>query len=155
MTTTRTLPDGSTMTTVALACTIPGTPQQQGSKTRNAYGTMYEANRDLKPWRAHAITQLRAAWAGEPITHGVHVTARFVYARPKSHYRTGRNSHLLRDDAPAFKTSAPDLDKLQRALGDALTQSGVLRDDALIVEWVARKQWASKPSTWLQITSTN
>ena len=53
------------MTTVALACTIPGTPQQQGSKTRNAYGTMYEANRNLKPWRAHAITQLRAAWAGE------------------------------------------------------------------------------------------
>ena len=64
------------MTTIALTCTIPGTPQQQGSKTRNAYGTMYEANRNLKPWRAHAITQLRAAWAGEPITHGVHVTAR-------------------------------------------------------------------------------
>lgn len=116
---------------------------------------MYEANRNLKPWRAHAITQLRAAWAGEPITHGVHVEAQFVFARPKSHYRTGRNSHLLRDDAPAFKTSAPDLDKLQRALGDALTQSGVLRDDALIVTWVARKSWATTPSTWLQITSIN
>lgn len=143
------------MTTIALTCTIPGTPQQQGSKTRGAYGAMYEANRNLKPWRAHAITQLRAAWAGEPITHGVHVTARFIFARPKSHYRTGRNAHLLRANAPIFKTSAPDLDKLCRALGDALTQSGVLRDDALIVEWVARKQWASKPSTWLQITSIN
>ena len=29
------------MTTPDLACTIPGTPQQQGSKTRNAYGTRY------------------------------------------------------------------------------------------------------------------
>ena len=29
------------MTTIALTCTIPGTPQQQGSKIRNAYGTMY------------------------------------------------------------------------------------------------------------------
>ena len=152
MTTTRTLPDGSTMTTVALACTIPGTPQQQGSKTRNAYGTMYEANRNLKPWRAHAITQLRAAWAGEPITHGVHVTARFVYARPKSHYRTGRNSHLLRDDAPAFKTSAPDLDHLQRALGDALTQAGVLRDDALIAQWTAAKLYGPTPLVELTIT---
>ena len=152
MTTTRTLPDGSTMTTVALACTIPGTPQQQGSKTRNAYGTMYEANRNLKPWRAHAITQLRAAWAGEPITHGVHVTARFVYARPKSHYRTGRNSHLLRDDAPAFKTSAPDLDKLQRALGDALTQAGVLRDDALIASWAPVKLYGPTPLVELTIT---
>ena len=44
------------MTTFALTCTIPGTPQQQGSKTRGAYGAMYEANRRLKPWRAHAIT---------------------------------------------------------------------------------------------------
>ena len=139
------------MTTPALACTIPGTPQQQGSKTRNAYGTMYEANRNLKPWRAHAITHLRAAWAGEPITHGVHVTARFVYARPKSHYRTGRNSHLLRDDAPAFKTSAPDLDKLQRALGDALAQAGILRDDALIVEWGSAKGYGSVPEVRLTV----
>ena len=141
------------MTTFALACTIPGTPQQQGSKTRNAYGTMYEANRNLKPWRAHAITQLRAAWAGEPITHGVHVTARFVYARPKSHYRTGRNAHLLRDDAPIFKTSAPDLDKLQRALGDALTQAGVLRDDALIAQWTAAKLYGPTPLTALTVTT--
>ena len=112
---------------------------------------MYEANRNLKPWRAHAITQLRAAWAGEPILHGVHVTARFVFARPKSHYRTGRNSHLLRDDAPAFKTSAPDLDKLQRALGDALTQAGVLRDDALIAQWTAVKLYGPTPLVELTI----
>ena len=141
------------MTTPDLACTIPGTPQQQGSKTRNAYGTMYEANRNLKPWRAHAITQLRAAWAGEPITHGVHVTARFVFARPKSHYRTGRNAHLLRANAPIFKTSAPDLDKLCRAAGDALTQAGVLRDDALIAQWTAAKLYGPTPLTALTVTT--
>jgi len=139
--------------TTPLTCPIPGTPHQQGSKTRGANGTMYEANRRLKPWRAHAITQLRAAWAGEPITHGVHVTARFIFARPKSHYRTGRNAHLLRANAPIFKTSAPDLDKLQRALGDALTQAGVLRDDALIASWAPVKLYGPTPLTALTVTT--
>ena len=62
---------------------------------------------------------------------------------------------MLKPSAPRAKATAPDLDKLCRAIGDALTQSGVLRDDALIAEWVARKQWARKPDTWLQITSIN
>lgn len=145
---------------VLLACTIPGTPQQQGSKTRGANGASFEANRALKPWRADAIANLRdaalAQWghAGEsPITHGVHVDARFVYARPKSHYRTGRNAHLLRDDAPTYKTSAPDLDKLQRAVGDALTQAGIIRDDALIAKWSPVKVYGPVPLVELTVTT--
>ena len=78
---------------------------------------------------------------------------RLLAEAPPLPYR--RNAGVLKDSAPGGKATAPDLDKLCRALGDALTQSGVLRDDALIVEWVARKQWARKPDTWLRITSTN
>lgn len=137
--------------TAILTCVIPGNPQPQGSKTRGANGAMYEANRRLKPWRAHAITQLRAAWAGEPITHGVHVTARFVYARPKSHYGTGRNAGIVKPSAPYYKASAPDLDKLQRALGDALTQAGILRDDALIVAWNSAKVYGAVPEVRLTV----
>jgi hypothetical protein len=36
----------------------------------------------------------------------------------------------------------PDVDKLQRAIGDALTKSKVITDDARIVQWVAGKRWA-------------
>jgi len=79
------------------------------------------------------------------------VDVSFVYARPKGHYRTGRNAAMLRDSAPLFKASAPDLDKLQRALGDALTQAGIVRDDALIVEWSARKLWGTTPHVELTI----
>ena len=139
-----------------LTCIIPGTPQQQGSK-RNVGGNRFiEANKNLAPWRADAIAYLQAEWRGRgPITEPVSLDVAFDFARPASHYGTGRNAGVLKDSAPGGKATAPDLDKLCRALGDALTQSGVLRDDALIVEWVARKQWATKPSTWLQITSTN
>ena len=45
-------------------------------------------------------------------------------------------------------TKKPDLDKLQRAIGDALTASGLITDDSCIVEWRARKVYAEqgKPS---------
>lgn len=56
----------------------------------------------------------------------------YYFKRPKSHYRSGRNAHLLKDRAPTFPAMKPDVGKLTRAVHDALT--GVLyRDDALIV----------------------
>lgn len=36
-----------------------------------------------------------------------------------------------------------DLDKLQRNIGDALTDTGVIADDSLIVGWTAWKLWAA------------
>ena len=140
--------------TQLLSCTVPGTPQAQGSKRSLGLGRPFiETNKHLAPWRADAIASLRAEWGSEgPYLDAVKVSAVFVYQRPKSHYRTGRNAHLLRDDAPIFKTSAPDLDKLQRALGDALTQAGVLRDDALIVQWGrVSKIWGLTPETRLSV----
>jgi len=135
-----------------LACTIPGTPQQQGSKTRTPQGGMREANRDLESWRAGAITFLQRAvrerWAAPAtIGYAVSVEAVFAYGRPKGHYGTGRNAGRVKPSAPTWKASAPDLDKLQRALGDALTQAGVLRDDALIVQWMPAKVWGDAPET--------
>ena len=93
-------------------------------------------------------------WRGMPLTPLVgplEVHAYFVYARPASHYGTGRNAHQLKPSAPAMKHTAPDLDKLQRALGDALTQAGTIRDDARIVVWHAVKRWADIPHTYLTI----
>ena len=142
--------------TFLLTCIIPGTPQQQGSKRNVGGNRSIEANKNLAPWRADAIACLQAEWGVcGPITEPVSVDVVFDFARPASHYGTGRNAGVLKDSAPSGKATAPDLDKLCRALGDALTKAGVLRDDALIAEWVARKQWATKPSAWLRITSTN
>lgn len=77
----------------------------------------------------------------ELILGPVLVTATFTFPRPKSHYRTGKNAHLLRDDAPHYKTGHPDLDKLQRAIGDSLTGI-VVRDDKQIVAWNTVKSYA-------------
>lgn len=110
---------------------VMGVPQPQGSK--NPWGG--EANPKTRPWRGHVSQVVGEAWGATPILLGpVEVCVTFAFTRPKSHFRTGKNAHLLRDDAPRFKQGKPDADKLQRSIGDALT-GVVMRDDAQIVSW--------------------
>lgn len=138
---------------IRLDFTIDGTPQQQGSK-RVLRGRAVEANKNLTSWRVDAITTIRAAIAdkpGFPTGEPVQVKVTFTYARPRSHYGTGRNAGILKPSAPVWKTSAADLDKLERALGDVLTQSGCLIDDALIVDWQARKVWGDHACTQVSV----
>lgn len=139
-----------------LTVNIPGTPQQQGSK-RNVGKFSIEANKNLAPWRADAIANLQKAMTEqgvEKFIETVAVEATFTYQRPAGHYGSGRNAGVVKDSAPLYKASVPDLDKLQRAVGDALTQAGVLRDDALIVEWSAIKLWGETPSVDLVVMTT-
>lgn len=115
---------------------IPGTPIPQGSKSATRTGVMYEANPKLRPWRATMTTHL-TAWTGtwfgawEPYDGPLLVDVTFWIPRPKR---------------PMFQLPATpaDLDKYQRALGDALTQSGLIKDDARITTWCARKRYAAE-----------
>lgn len=112
-------------------------PQQQGSK--NPWGG--DANKNLKPWREALAAEAADVMAREglqPVNGPVKVTAVFVYARPNSHFRTGNFANVLKENAPFFKESAPDTDKLERAVGDALSKV-VIRDDARIAWWDAKK----------------
>lgn len=122
-----------------ISFTIPGVPQQQGSKTFNrSTGFGYEANKNLAPWRKDAIACIRDAKGDHegPLFVGpVQVTMVAFFPRPASHYGTGRNAGVLKPTAPTWHSSAPDADKVARALGDALTQSGLILDDRLIVAW--------------------
>lgn len=149
---TDTLPDLDAL----LTATIPGDPQSQGSKrvvpTAAGYRPI-ESNRRLAPWRVDAITHLQVAMppGWQPLDGPVSVTVEFVFARPSSHYGTGRNAGRLKPSAPVWKTTAPDLDKLERALFDALTQSGAVRDDARIVTGHRSKLWGPRSETRVTI----
>lgn len=139
---------------VLLQTVIPGTPQPQGSHVANPYGGgVRDANKKLAPWRAVAIATLAAEMRDRnPIVGGVILRASFNFARPASHYRTGRNTGLVRTAAPIVHAQTPDLDKLLRALGDALTQAGAIQDDKQIAQVVSRKTWTTaSPHTWLRL----
>lgn len=133
-----------------LTITVYGTAGPQGSKRHVGNGVMVESSHKVKPWReAVKYAALDVATAGgdtrPAIELPVVVSMTFSFARPKGHYRTGRNAHLLRDGAPRYPTSRThgDISKLARSTEDALVDSGVLHDDSLIVNYTRlAKVWA-------------
>ena len=128
---------------------VPGDPQAKGDKiilgAKTAKPWLAERNAGPKAnWRAHAADLARAARGERPLfDEAIRVTMTVLRLRPKSHYGSGKNAGALKANAPTYPTSAPDLDKLQRSLGDAL--NGVLwRDDAQISSWRVARRWGTE-----------
>lgn len=114
---------------------VPGVPVQQGSKTAYVVGkraVVTDQNaKVLKPWRARVAAAAREAywWPVERMERPVVVTVEFRFLRPKSVKR-------------AHPSVKPDVDKLLRSLLDAVTDSGIWRDDAQVVQVHASKVYA-------------
>jgi crossover junction endodeoxyribonuclease RusA len=125
--------------------TVHGTAAPQGSKrafVRAGRAHLVESSdARVKSWRGAVVDAALGAVA-EPFPGPAAVTVTFRLKRPKGHYRTGKNSALLRDSAPAYPAGTPDLDKLLRATMDGLTAAGAWRDDAQVVIVTAAKLWA-------------
>lgn len=146
-----------------LALHVPGQPHPQGSKRHVGGGRMIEASKGLRQWRnhitAHALAEtIHAERRGArwPATGPCTLIVTFHFTRPKHHYRTGKYAHLLRDVAPREMQVGPDLDKLVRAVGDAMTLGGVVIDDKQIMVIRAAKKWTTEPSyTTIQIEGTH
>lgn len=91
-----------------------------------------------------AATMAMDAWE-LPMTSAVKVLLDFRFRRPKSHYRTGRNERLLREDAPRWPVSKGlgDCDKLARAVLDAMNHV-VFDDDAQVQSLVVEKHYVDR-----------
>ena len=124
---------------------VAGVPVAQGSKRHVGKGIMIESSKQLQPWREAVIDAAQRAAGGHSFFAGVALDLSFRFPRPKAHYGTGRNQGKLKSTVPLLKVTAPDLDKLCRAVLDALTQSGVLRDDALVASLYAEKRYDPRP----------
>jgi crossover junction endodeoxyribonuclease RusA len=130
---------------------VCGSPAPQGSKSafRNQYTgkiQQVESSKKVKPWRQdvkQAAIEARDAAGWQTLTGPVEVHTVFYFRRPNTHYRSGRNAHLLRDAAPAAPANRAtyDGDKLTRSTWDALVQAGVFADDAQIARWTGEKRW--------------
>lgn len=122
---------------LAAHLTLTGHPATQGSKKGFKRGkkiVLVEMDPKLPAWRntikEAAQQQLGPAWV--PLNGPLWAEANFYLPRPKT---------SSFGDYPA---GPPDLDKLQRALGDALTLAKAIHDDARIVKWEASKHWATE-----------
>lgn len=147
------------MTTLAFH--VYGTPAPQGSKRHVGNGVMVESSAKVRPWRQDVKYAALAAHPAACSSDGKHfpkgtpvaVSVRFYLARPKSHYRTGANAHLLRDAAPKRPATKPDLDKLARSTLDALGEAGIFHDDSQVSRLAVTKFYADhEPAgAWVSI----
>lgn len=161
-------------TKVRLHLTVEGLPISQGSMTSiikgrwNATRTFFTAytrkdgmplvetvannDKKLRPWRKQMTAEMLDAWGGQP---WLELTDIFVSVE----FRFPRRAQDLRADgtpkprAPFYKRSAPDVDKLQRAVFDALTDAQVWRDDSLVVDVHARKVYADAPGVVVWVST--
>lgn len=116
---------------------VPGEPVSQGSmKTVTPKGgtkpVVIHSNKALAPWR-RTVAQAADYLVREPFYGGVTVDLTFFMLRPK----TVTRPHPI-------TRSSYDLDKLIRAVFDALTDSGAIEDDSRVVEVSSRKLYVSK-----------
>ncbi len=115
------------------------------------------SNRErLTPWRTAITTNSATNYPHEPYASACSVTLAFKFTRPKNHYGTGKNSELLKPTAEPrpITRSQGDIDKLTRAVLDALTDAKVLTDDSIVTALQSTKQWARDGTEGVHITVT-
>lgn len=133
---------------------VSGSPAPQGSKVQTRYGGLREASKKVGPWRNAVRTEVQFVM-DEPMVGSVAVAISFRLPRPKGHYGTGKNLGRLRDSAPIFPTTVPDIDKLIRSTLDGMTEGGAFRDDSQVVSVYAIKTYCSQdqaPGATITIT---
>lgn len=160
-----------------LQLSVPGVPVQQGSKTamplgrweQGKFGKIFKPYfrkdgmpltnvvddnaKKLGPYRKLVQSVAEEAWwPRDPLSEPLSVTIEDVFPTLVSHHVAGKRERELKADAPLFKHTKPDLDKLERSVLDALTDAKVWEDDALVVELHGRKVFGLDPETriWVQ-----
>jgi crossover junction endodeoxyribonuclease RusA len=123
--------------TTAFSFYVPGKPAPQGSKRHVGRGILVESSKELGPWRERVALAAHNAMLGQPLLSGaITLTLDFVMPRPKSAPK--------RSTPPAVKR--PDVDKLARAILDAITDV-IIADDSQVVDLRATKRLAELGET--------
>jgi crossover junction endodeoxyribonuclease RusA len=124
---------------------VVGRPAPQGSKKSIGNNRFIEASKFLPAWRTAislAAEQAVAEQLWARVSGPVELEVMFYLERPSS----------ISSNKRAFPIVPPDLDKLMRGVGDAL--SGVIYDDdAQIIRVLCWKQYADKrePGAFIRV----
>jgi len=127
---------------------VPGDPKPKGSIRIFKHGGHIPDSVDMREW-CHRVTEAaKVAIDHRGLEEPVGVTLRFAIRRPKGHY--GKNG-TLRPTAPRHPAKKPDIDKLARAVLDALTSSGVWLDDSQVVRLECTKVYGAEPGVHVRL----
>ena len=114
-------------------------PTEQGSKKPIGNNRMVDANPMLKHWRKFVADKVSEAMVGEEAFFLQPIVADFTFymRRPAFHF----GAHGLLPSAPKYPIRTPDVDKLARAIMDAVTDGRAWDDDARVVDMNTRKRY--------------
>lgn len=131
--------------TLAYRIVVYGLPAPQGSKkflglAKSGRGILGESSKKVKPWREAVKSAARDAMENfehpnssfepvGPIDAPVRVSMTFTMPKPASAPKRRRT----------WPMRTPDLSKLVRSTEDALTDAGIWRDDARVIEATTAK----------------
>jgi crossover junction endodeoxyribonuclease RusA len=128
---------------------VHGTAAPQGSKRHIGNGVMLESSKRLRPWRQDvrfaALERRPPDW---DMTKPMGLVLEFRFSRPQSHFVTKKGVSYLKPNSPAEPVSARlgDIDKLSRAVLDALTGVAYL-DDRQVTQLEASKAYLDAQDT--------
>ena len=77
----------------------------------------------------------------EKMKHPIKCVLKFYSSRPKSHYRSGKYSHILKDSSPIYNTSKKDIDNMAKFILDALNNKLYI-DDCQIIKLECEKLYS-------------
>lgn len=133
---------------------IPGIPASKGSyrpitgrsrTTGKPVTRLIPMDKKERPWRDHVRDTILSHRA-PTIPHDSYVTVEttFYLPRPKT----------IPPHKRKHPTVKPDIDKLQRALYDAITETHIWHDDCQITDVTSRKRYADTRPTGVLLTIT-
>lgn len=126
-----------------VAFEVPGEPRPLARPRFSGDNVYNPSAGHIRDWARAAQPHERAACVAP---HGpVRIDLTFEFARPQSHRRA---RGALKDTAPLFHVSTPDVDNLAKLALDAMN-GRFYRDDSQVVELTARKVYTDGPARTL------
>jgi len=116
---------------------IPKAQPRAKAFARNGHAGVYDPG-TANDWKTIVRNAARESWSGEQFSGPVSVTLEVWMPRPKNHFNS---VGLLKRTAPYWVEKKPDLDNIEKAILDALTNLGIWRDDSQVVEVYKSKRY--------------
>ena len=130
---------------------IDGVPKQQQRHRTAKWGGTYDPSKKDKKALLNKVFEYTPK---KPLEGALQMILVFYMPRPKSHFRTGKYSHLLKDDSPINHIKTPDADNMAKLVMDALDMGNFYKNDSQICQLQIEKLYCDigeKPRTEVHI----
>ena len=130
-----------------ISFTISGAPIALKRHRPSARGGYYDPSSTDKK---QVWLQIARHKPKKPLAGNIRIFMMFFFKRPKSHYRTGKYSHLLKDNCKdiIYHSVKPDIDNLVKLICDTIQGNDrMICDDSQICAIQAEKKYGDPPRT--------